>query len=463
MKHEYDHEYWRNASVPVIPIRDHSVNPFMDEGLEMAVIDGTAIGGTFKVAAADGILCGLREHGLIEPGKRYIDASSGRYAFAMLKRCIAYGARQQQFTFIIKNDVPAAKAGAAIVGGAWTTSPKSPDLDPIVEARTRGGGGWVGDTWGIGNDNTIHTDQYGSPFAQLIYREVIAKKILDAAGEFDYLVCPIGTGAMFVGLYDGLASELGERLYPVGVMCEDGHEIPGMRDIGKMQNVLHPWQRVAAKGCTIKIERDPAFLCSPRIFRSTGVFAGPSGGACLAAAHRLVISIFQEKGLDALHNKKILLVVHDDATPYIGDRYITEYPLEAFLAAEGPRSSEDRIRRLEEVTLWPQSDLRPFLFRSRLHIFFPGAAYYNDGMANTGSNKATAWFIVGFIVVVTAAVIIAGALSSGNSNSTNSNFVSTTTSPSRPPTGRSVTRTQRCRSSNTATSNVPRAASTNRS
>ncbi len=45
------------------------------------------------------------------------------------------------------------------------------------------------------------------------------------------------------------------------------------------------------------------------------------------------------------------------------------------------------------------------------------------------ANKATVWFIVGFIVIVTAGVIIAGAYSSGtasSSNSANSTFVATT-------------------------------------
>jgi protein-disulfide isomerase len=49
---------------------------------------------------------------------------------------------------------------------------------------------------------------------------------------------------------------------------------------------------------------------------------------------------------------------------------------------------------------------------------------------NTGSNKVTMWFIIGFIVVVTAGVIIAGAYSSSSANNANQNsgFVSTTAS-----------------------------------
>ncbi|HEY5221171.1 MAG TPA: thioredoxin domain-containing protein [Candidatus Paceibacterota bacterium] len=49
-------------------------------------------------------------------------------------------------------------------------------------------------------------------------------------------------------------------------------------------------------------------------------------------------------------------------------------------------------------------------------------------ISNTGqANKATIWFVIGFIVVVTAGVIIAGAYSSGtSSNNASSTFVSTT-------------------------------------
>ena len=54
----------------------------------------------------------------------------------------------------------------------------------------------------------------------------------------------------------------------------------------------------------------------------------------------------------------------------------------------------------------------------------------NKQMNNSGqANKATIWFIVGFIVVVTAGVIIAGAYSSGtaaNNNTTPNGFVATT-------------------------------------
>ena len=46
---------------------------------------------------------------------------------------------------------------------------------------------------------------------------------------------------------------------------------------------------------------------------------------------------------------------------------------------------------------------------------------------NTGqANKATIWFIVGFIVLVTAGAIIAGAYSSGTASSSNSNTASST-------------------------------------
>ena len=50
----------------------------------------------------------------------------------------------------------------------------------------------------------------------------------------------------------------------------------------------------------------------------------------------------------------------------------------------------------------------------------------NIGGNNSGqANKATIWFIVGFIVLVTAGAIIAGAYSSGTSSSSNLNASST--------------------------------------
>lgn len=47
-------------------------------------------------------------------------------------------------------------------------------------------------------------------------------------------------------------------------------------------------------------------------------------------------------------------------------------------------------------------------------------------MADSSTNKTTAWFIVGLIVLVTVVVIVAGAMSSGSGGSSNtSNFVAT--------------------------------------
>jgi protein-disulfide isomerase len=53
-------------------------------------------------------------------------------------------------------------------------------------------------------------------------------------------------------------------------------------------------------------------------------------------------------------------------------------------------------------------------------------------MADSSTNKTTAWFVVGLIVLVTVVVIVAGAMSSGsnaNSSTANANFVATTAAP----------------------------------
>jgi protein-disulfide isomerase len=77
----------------------------------------------------------------------------------------------------------------------------------------------------------------------------------------------------------------------------------------------------------------------------------------------------------------------------------------------------------------------PFLLAS--DDFFSKKMYYKENMktnierGNSGqANKATIWFIVGFIVIVTVVVIVAGAYSSGTpSNTASSTFVATTASP----------------------------------
>jgi cysteine synthase len=202
-----------------------------------------------------------------------------------------------------------------------------------------GGGGWRPEGWKK-NGKFLNLGQYDNPAIKTGYRDWAVQKILQEVGEFQVLVCPVGTGGTVIGLSEGFRSRFPVTV--VGALCADGHEIPGMRDEKGMEDVHQAWE--AALDYRIKVNRSPAFLCAPWIDWLTGEPTGPSSGAAYVAACLFIQGLIDEDKLDHVRDEKtgevkVLFVLHDEVTPYVADRFMTEFALENFhlSTAHSPR------------------------------------------------------------------------------------------------------------------------------
>ncbi len=317
---------WKKERLPVIPIKDERVNFFAKYGVEMAAVAGCALSWrTLKLPAAEGILDGLDAHGLLRSDVNYAEASSGRMAEMYLARAKSRGLRRDQFTFLIRDDVPGAKKGIVRFGGADRIEPGRKS-NAIQLARDMGGGGWNGKGWNIGANSTVNPDQYATPYAYTHYEGWASENIVEQFGEFDDIVVPVGTGSTMIGLRRGLHARLEKKPNIIGAMCADGVEVPGMRDEKKMAFVRHPWREAA--DAIIKVSRSPSFLTAPWISWEIDSNAAPSGGAAYVATC-LYLEQLRRKDAKLLHDRRVLFVIHDEASQYVGDR-MDEFPMEAF-------------------------------------------------------------------------------------------------------------------------------------
>ncbi len=316
---------WMKTRIPVVPLEDERVNMFRDHGIELMAIAGCALPrGSFKTPAVAGLINAALACGAFQPGDIAVEASSGRTGIELvhMTRGIA-----SEVWLVMKLDVPTTKRGLPMVCGAHIITPE-PNLTPIETAR-KIGGGWDGERkeWKR-NGKFFNFDQYGSPHVSDLYETWAVPKILDEVGEFDVLIVGVGTAGTLVGLSNGFRKRLGDSVTIVGVLCKDGHEIPGMRDLKGMKGILHPWE--TACNYYVRVERDAAFLCAPWLDWTTNLPAGPTGGATYVAACRVARQLIQEGKLNPSGKTRILFVVHDDIAPYVADRFMTEFPMENF-------------------------------------------------------------------------------------------------------------------------------------
>lgn len=329
---------WEKCSIPVLPLEDERVNMLVKYGIELDAIAGCALPlGSLKLPGVEGLLSAARAYGAYREGDDVIEATSGRTGSYLVRLAKKYGLRK--VILVMKRDVPRAKSDGPLIAGATIISP---DLDaefrqisPIKTARNRGGGGWTEKGWQR-NGKLFNLDQYAAPYLKDNYANWAVPKILDAAGEFEVLVVPVGTGGTVVGLSEGFKARFGESMFIVGVLCADDNEIPGMRDAKGMADVKHPWR--AACDYVEYVERRPAFLCAPWLDWSVDVPGGPSGGATYVAACRFGRRLAEDPKFAELQHRlrgkrgniRIRFVVHDDIGPYVADRFTTDYHLDNF-------------------------------------------------------------------------------------------------------------------------------------
>lgn len=318
--------------VPVMRIPDR-LNRFAQYGVQLFGIFGYMLPDDYaelqsmKILAILGMLDSAEAEGLLDEDTTLIEATSGNSGNAVKTAAKERGLKNPPW-LVLNRDVPEGKRKPLDVGGAHIIYP-DPGKTAIATARERGGGGYQKDgTWKKSDDNFLNLDQYANPANARYYRRIVPG-ILEQVPDLSAVCVPVGTGGSIIGLDDGFR-EHSEHVRMVAVQCAPGHEIPGVRDLARMGEILLPWQD--AYDTRVEVEQKPAYLAALWLYRLKDWGTGPSGGLTLVGADRFLDKLVKEGRLDERLRRgrdgkiSVGVVFHDGIRPYF-DRFDANLPL----------------------------------------------------------------------------------------------------------------------------------------
>ncbi|MCL4392400.1 pyridoxal-phosphate dependent enzyme [Patescibacteria group bacterium] len=321
----------RDWPLLVVPVAD-ALNPFKEDKVEMYAVLGYSMPyETMKFLAVLGLLQDAKAKGMLEGVKTLIDGTSGAFGLVMAAIAPAEPFNIPKITLVMKEDVPHGKKYPPYLVGAHIIPPLE-GLSPIATARKLGGGGWKPDgEWTMSPEGWLDLDQYANPANASFYRTWAAPRILAQVPQVTTLVVPVGTGGSVVGIGGGVREKLDGKVTVVGAMCAPGHEVPGVRDLMGMKEILLPWRDAIDE--RIEVETRVSYLSALHFAWHQGITPGVSSGLTYAAGLKFLRSEKEKGTLDRLRHKKsgiikVVMIFHDNFRPYVADRFTVFLPLE---------------------------------------------------------------------------------------------------------------------------------------
>lgn len=234
--------------------------------------------GSIKDRTARFLLDGLAERGELE-GKELVEPTSGNTGIALAALAILMG---KKLTVTIPEGVPEEKQVLLRMLGAevW---PTPDDLCPIDHPKD----GAIALARSIvesndGRKRYVMPNQYENPDNVRAHYETTGPEIWkQTEGRIRFFFAGFGT----CGTITGVGKYLKERNPKVEVIAiepQKGHRIPGMKNMEESKTPAILDRSVIDE--VIRVDDDPAYAMTKRLFREEGLIAGPSTGAIVHAA-----------------------------------------------------------------------------------------------------------------------------------------------------------------------------------
>ncbi|MFP3913452.1 MAG: PLP-dependent cysteine synthase family protein [Actinomycetota bacterium] len=236
--------------------------------------------GSIKDRAAAYMLAALAESGRLD-GKELVEASSGNTAIALAALAARFGTR---LTVTIPDGVPEEKKVLLRMLGAevWETPD---DLCPVDNPRdgaialarslaaSEGGGRYV------------MPDQYENLHNVRAHYETTGPEIWrQTEGRIRCFLAGFGTCGTITGVGRYL-KEQDPDIQVVGIEPQPGHRLPGLKSFGEAKEPGILDRDVIDH--VIRVDDEPAYAATKRLFREEGLMVGPSTGAIVHAAGEL--------------------------------------------------------------------------------------------------------------------------------------------------------------------------------
>jgi cysteine synthase B len=258
-------------------------------------------GGSVKDRAAGRMICeGLRA-GLLAPGRRILDATSGNtgIAYAMIGAALGYGVT----LCVPENVTPERKRILRSYGAELLfTNPLEGSDGAIREARRR---------FAADPDRYFYPDQYNNPFNSRAHYDTTAPEIWEQTeGRVTHFVAGLGTSGTFVGTGRRLR-ELNADMVLASVQPDSPfHGLEGLKhmDSAIVPGIYDP----GLADVDLRVATEEAHAMTRRLAREEGLLVGISSGANLAAALQLARTTVSDAAT--------FVIIFPDG----GDRYLSE-------------------------------------------------------------------------------------------------------------------------------------------
>ena len=269
--------------------------------------------GSIKDRTAAYLLRGLEERGALE-GREIVEPSSGNTGIALAALAALDG---HKLTITIPDGVPEEKKVLLRMLGAevW---PTPDDLCPVDHPKD----GAIALARSLaeseGGERFVMPNQYDNDDNPRAHYETTGPEIWhQTEGRVRAFIAGFGT----CGTLTGVGRFLKERdpgIRIVAVEPQKGHRLPGLKSFqeAKEPSILD-WDVVDR---VIRVDDEPAYAMTRRLFREEGLMVGPSTGAVVEAAGRLeeeldgvVVGVSPDSGLKYLSYFAELL--GDEGTP----------------------------------------------------------------------------------------------------------------------------------------------------
>ncbi|GGG95900.1 PLP-dependent cysteine synthase family protein [Silvibacterium dinghuense] len=265
-------------------------------------------GGSVKDRAASSIVLDAQARGLLTPGKRLLDATSGNtgIAYAMLGSAMGFGV-----TLCMPSNVsPERKRilqayGAEIV---WTEPGDGSD-GAIRKARELAANE---------GDKYFYADQYGNNANwQAHYRTTANEIWKQTEGQITHFVAGLGTSGTFVGTTRRL-KELNPAIQCISMQPDSPFN--GLEGLKHMATaIVPPIYDTTLADRNVEMETEAAYTMAKKLGRTEGLLVGVSAAAAVATSLRIAEEE-AAKGNEAV----IVTILCDSADKYLSERFWSE-------------------------------------------------------------------------------------------------------------------------------------------
>ena len=262
-------------------------------------------GGSVKDRPARAMLTDGLARGLLTPGKRILEATSGNtgIADAMLGRALGFSV-----TLCVPGKASAERKAILRAYGAEIvfTDPLEGADGAIRAAREMAA---------REPEKYFYPDQYSNPANWRAHFETTGPEIWrDTQGKLTHFVAGLGTTGTFVGVTRYLKTQAGSVLCVS--MQPDGpiHGLEGMKHMGS-QMVPSIYDSTLADA-SLEVATEEAFAMCRRLAREEGVFVGPSAAANVVAA--------LEVGREANAPATVVTILCDGGGKYLSQSFWEE-------------------------------------------------------------------------------------------------------------------------------------------